>query len=269
MFAVAVDCMALRSISIRPRVLIGAADVVLLGTLPMLNLLALLITSLLWRRVRARSFWIGFVAGGVLALPPTILGMNRSLSHLESVLGSIALGDWLASSQVAAMALGFIVIPGFLLLSQLLAASAGGSLAQWIAAGRGLAPTVAPRHRLQLGAYLCLGTLLAAPAVVTEVALQRTVDPMTARKSAGTIAVVEATVVDGWRVAFPDGSTRLLPNGTMVRIDDDSQPSRFAGVRSARGEQFGDHRPVIVTLLDGDRSGEATSVPRQFLQDRR
>jgi hypothetical protein len=108
--------------------------------------------------------------------------------------------------------------------------------------------------------------LIAAPAVLIEGYLRWAIDPTLARLPVGSRAVVDVRVMNGWRVSIADGSTFLLSNGSQVRVDDDSRPSAISGVRTPSGEQLGDHRSVRVTLLDGERTGEPTSVPRQFLR---
>ncbi|APW60130.1 hypothetical protein [Paludisphaera borealis] len=265
-FAVAVDCMAIRSIRIRPGVLTGALDVLLLGTLPMANILAVVLTRLVWRRDQTRPFRLGFVVVGLLAVLGTAVGLKPLLSYLESVLVSTTLGDWLESSEIGAMVVAYGVIPGLLLLLQLLAALTGGSLARKFAAKVEAAPAVASPRRLRLGALSTMTILLAAPALVTEGTLRWKIDSMTFRHRVGAKAVIDVKVFNGWRVALRDGSTFLLPNGSEVRVDDDSQPSSLAGIRTSTGEQFGDHRAVRVTLLDGEWTGEPTSVPRQLLR---
>jgi hypothetical protein len=265
-FAVAADCVAMRSVHDRPMMDQGAFEIRLMLTLPMANLLAVVLASLIWGGRTPRAFRVGFIVGGALAAAVTFGGTRPALDWLESILQSTAFGAWLAASPTRGMAFGYVVLPGLALLFQVLAAAALGRLAKAIAPrAETLACDDAPR-RWKLAQPLTAMLLIAAPAVLIEGYQRWTIDPTLARLPAGSKAVVDIRVMNGWRVSIGDGSTFLLSNGSEVEVDEDSQPSVVAGVASSRGEQFGDHRSVRVTLLDGERAGQPTSVPRQFLR---
>jgi hypothetical protein len=265
-FAVAADGVAMRSVSDRPTIGQGVFELILLLTLPMANLLAVVLATLIWDGRTPRAFRVGFFIGGALAVAITAFGTRAGLSWLESILESTEFGAWLAASPTRGMAFGYVVLPGLALLLQALTAAAFGRLAKALTTGtETLVCDSVPRRR-RLAAPLTAMLLIAAPAVLIEGYQRWTIDPTLARLPVGSKAVVDIRVMNGWRVSIRDGSTFLLPNGFRVRVDDDSRPSAISGVKTPRGEQLGDHRSVRVTLLDGERTGEPTSVPRQFLR---
>jgi len=265
-FAVAADCMAIRSLHARPTIGQGEFEIALLLTLPMANVLAVVATGLLWSRRKPRAFRRGFVVGGALAVALTFLGTKAILSWLEAALLITKFGAWLSASPVRGQAVGYVGLPGLALFCQLLAAGAFGWLAKRMWTKGEAHAYEAPASRWGVPALVTMMLLLAAPAILTEGIQRWTIDPTSARLPVGTKAVVDVRVMNGWKVAIGDGSAFLLSNGSEVEVDDDNQPSVPAVIRTQTGDQSGDHRNVRVTLLDGDRIGESTSVPRQFLR---
>jgi hypothetical protein len=267
-FIVAVDCAAIRSVRTRPDGLVGLAEIILFGTLPMANLLATTITARVQRRGMTFSFLVGFTLVGLSAIGATILGMKPGLIQLEQVLMWSGAARWLPASPDRARLVAFLAIPILLFVFQVLVALAGGWLSsRLLRLGGIVSDAESPPRRLAGAALFSFVILAAVPAIAVEGILRWKIDPMTARSPVGTVSVVDVEVMRGWHVTLEDGSTVLVPNGTRVRIDDDSQPSEFAGIRTPQGEKFGDHRSVQVTLLSGERTGASTWVPRQILRD--
>jgi hypothetical protein len=129
-FAAAADCIAMRSVHDRPMMGQGTFEISLMLTLPMANLLAIVLAALIWGGRTPRAFRGGFIVGGALAAAITFVGTRPALEWLESALQSTAFGAWLAASPARGMAFGYVVLPGLALLLQLLAAAAFGRLAR-------------------------------------------------------------------------------------------------------------------------------------------
>ncbi|MDR3621417.1 MAG: hypothetical protein P4L85_18855 [Paludisphaera borealis] len=260
-FAIAVDSMVFRSIRARPWAHLRTFGVILLGTLPMANLLAVDLMSVVRRRGVARPFRLGFVLGGTIAGVVAIaalslfLGSSWTNPHLFSL--------WRSLTRERVSPPNLLLI--FLAFQSLVAAVAG-FLGRKLLATKKMVAEDGPSRKAQLGGLLTMLALIAIPAILTETILRWRVDPMNVRYGAGTEAALDVRVYDAWTVTLRDDSRARIPNGTRIRVEEDNQPPSFGGMTSPKAAQFGDSRNVRVILLQGEWAGESTSVPRYLLR---
>lgn len=128
LIVVALDCVVYRSFAMRPAHVATDDFKIVLATLPMANLLAVVIAHLAGGRVR--PFWVGFSIGGLGGLLGTIPALRPALIGLESVLTATVVGNWLAGSPVGQTVGFFLVLVALPLLFQLLGALTFGVLAR-------------------------------------------------------------------------------------------------------------------------------------------
>lgn len=255
---VAIDCVVYRSFATRPAHMATDDFEIVLATLPMANLLAVVIARLAGSQ--ARPFWVGFSIGGLGALLGTILGLEPALDWLCNFLASTGPGRWLDSSPIGALIGDFAILGVLPLLFQLLIALTVGMLARKV--GGPVPPGAVARPRAGKPAFRSLLVLLilaALPILVIETSLRRQIDPQTVRHPSGLTATVAFREID--RFTIPKSSPILLLEGNKVRIESDQEPSALELLANDTGKLINDHRSVRVTLLDGERAGQSIDLP--------
>lgn len=273
MIVIAIDCVAMRSINQRPDYATELVKLVVLGTLPMANVLTVGIVRLMRDGRRSTRFLRGFVAAGCGALAAYVacllLGPNWLWLdwYAVPVLDVISEASGLGTSPLWADIEEVVLAPFLLLLPQLVVALAGGWVVQKIGRRPVQEPLVAVgslRGRAAWFAILLIAIML--PALVIEAYLQWTIDSRTARLAPGTIAVLKTREPAGFLIIRPDGSTVLLPNGARVRVDTDSDAVSLARAGPRGGAGIEDLRRVQVTILDGKEAGQTVDLMRDSLR---
>ena len=266
-FVIAVDCAVIRSISLRPTVFLDRPIWMVLGALPMANIMAVLVSIMLQGRRKASPFLLGFITYGLTSLFDTVLCMNSARSLLFTILEIIRIDTWVPADFQAETIIKCIVVPAYFLVFQIITALVGGWIIHTVVIHAGAAAAVVnpPRRRFRFAALLTL-ILVATPALLTETYLYLYVDPMSVRYRVGSEAVIDTSLFGGYKVAHSDGSSFQVPNGTIVRIDDDSEELFIEITANSDGDEYSDLRPVRVTLLGGEHDGESILVPKLFLR---
>jgi len=275
---VAIDCLALRAIDSRNG-LAGALHGIALGSLPMVNLLAVGLTLILQERRKSRPFLVGFEVFGMLALLLFIAGARVFPDAINSGLISVAdtfadtsarLGLDYASTDIGSLVEEVCLVPVLLLLPQLSFALAGGWLTHKFMTARSASPDEAASSpeplRLRPRSLLVLLILSAIPALAIEVILRETVDPRFARLEAGSTVVLDDESSTGFYVNVPNGSA-VIPVGTRFQVVGDDAPSVIGPITKSRGRgPLGDLRAVRVTIIGGEWAGSPTMVYRCLLR---
>jgi hypothetical protein len=122
-------------------------------------------------------------------------------------------------------------------------------------------------RRFRFVSPLILVASIAIPAVATEGYLRSVIDPRLTRYAVGSAAVVD---LHGNRASLPLSSPWLALVGARVRVDRDAAPHEIELFASSGNgldvKRIRDRRNVAVTILDGDRRGEAISFPHCYLR---
>jgi len=269
---VALDCMIVRSVGSRPAFLTSGLTFLLLGSLPMVHLLALGAARLARGPIRSRPLLIGFLVCGLIALAATTFWHNSILyglgSGIESIPGAEAWMDSLP--ELAQVHIASSIVAAAFLLMQLAAVGASVLMVRRMARVCGETSSVdrTPWHRL--APPLIAVVIVAIPALAVEGYLRWAVDPKIARRAVGSEAIIDLKRKPRSPSAPPKGSPMLLLAGIRVRVDRDIEPCLIEMFSYSRDgtfvEQVRDLRNVRVTLLEGDRAGEASSIPHCYLR---
>jgi hypothetical protein len=263
----AIDCAIVRSILARGEQAVWLLKIVV-GALPFATILA--VGLLLGLRGRRHSFWVGFELAGGIALAALVAAGYSRPNELNSVVDPVldrigeAIGrglgiDLLASEDVTYPYVEvFVIAPLLVTVSLAAVATAGGLLGRWLRVRIAFERFAGRPRRPALVAALWLLVFFALPGVGIEGFLRRTFDPYAARLGVGKLAVLDDAFSNGFPAQFEDGSATVLPNGTRLRVEDDTQPDSF--------QPNAEVRALHVTVLDGDSKGKLTFLPRSFLR---
>ncbi len=268
LIVVALDCVVYRSIATRPDSLTRNYWEIALATVPMVNLLAVVIARLARGRLRDWPFGLGFALGGWIAVLTTIFAVDPALDWIDSSLESTSFGRWLEAVPIR-IEVAFhtiLVVPSF--LSQFTIAMITGNLARWFALRH---VTRAEAERPVRGGYsrsLALLLILASlPALAIERTLRAKVDPLIVRRSTGSKAIVNINPNEFTPGLVAKGSFLEKVAGNKVRVENDNCPTIPQFARTTRGTTcFNDLRAVEITFLEGENSGKTASLPYCFLQ---
>ena len=269
LIVVAVDCVIYRSFSTRSRFLAGDLIAYPFATLPMANLVAVLIALVVRDGAKFRPFGLGFALGGVVALVVTCLGMKPALYAVgNNAAISSGLNAWASVSQARELIAqgGLLMVAPFLL--QLMLALAGGQVGKSLTARLGSIAVAIPKAsgRSVIWSFVALTLLLLFPALIVEGYFRRNLDSLLARRSAGENLAVTLQNPLGQFVALPRGSNLQQIVGSKARVEQDADSSLIEIWATPNGDIICDRRPVRVTLLDGERAGESLQVPYCYLR---
>ena len=259
---VAIDCVAFRSIGARPEGMTNRLFLGVVATLPMANILAVVLSRSAGGRPSNRPKLFGFAAGGLLAMLATVFGLEPGLSRLEVIFQGTALLHWLESSPALTLvALGVVVGVAPLAIQALVAMTSVWLIDRFAPPARPELDLASPPRLHAARAFLTLLVLVAAPAMAIEGYLRRAVDPSTARLMVGSEAVIEA-----------DEATQILlgpkasPARGKVRIESDGEPSLIELWALPNGTVAKDRRMVRVTALEGPQAGQVMAFPHCCLK---
>ena len=270
LFVVAIDCVIYRSFRSRPEFLANDLSLIVRATLPMANILALVVASLVRGPVAARASRLGFVVGSCLAMLATMVWLIPALSLVEWGLTSIGLIRWLESSPIREICAVYVILVGLPLLFQAVVGLAGGLIGRKLVARRGDVAGETPTPRwLRLASPVTLVILAAIPAIAVEGSLRWEIDSkLASRLPVGLEAVVDLANPPGGPLPMPKGSPIRRLSGAKVRVESDREPPMIEMVATSKGrrEYLRDRRVVRVTFLDGQRAGESTGLPLCLLR---
>jgi hypothetical protein len=274
---VAIDCMTLRMVELDPNPLTLAITLLVLGCLPMANVLAVGLAILI-RRGRANApFWLGFaIAGGIVFVVNVVLTiaipdrLNKLLELTEPIVKFVGRRTGLESSPLWELILIAGYVPALWLMPQVLIAFAGGWLSRRL---RHRAETLSEDdrvvRRLSWGSLLAMSLLVAIPAMAVEGIRRWVIFPQVVRLDQDSQAVVDLKIMPRMQVTLLTGTPVMLLDGMKVRVEDDSNPSVIEGMVAEGGTLTGDFREVRITLLEGKGAGQSTRLGRCLLRVRR
>jgi hypothetical protein len=276
---VAIDCMTIQSVDLHLDPPTRILTLIVLGALPMANVLAIGITLLIRGRGQSRPFLMGFDAAGAVALlgwigytiarPDQVLVYLGELEPMMIFAGRIT-GLGQSPAWNTAMIVGFV--PALLLVLELILGIAGGLLV-WRFRRRAEASPVegSAARPISIGSLLALVFVVAIPSMAVEGVRRTIILPMNARLNVGSEAVVDLKIMKEIVVKLSNGPALKIPDGAKVRIEGDEAPISPGGIMVAPSNEMmsGDLREVQVTLLDGPGTGGSTTFSRMFLRPRR
>ena len=268
LYVAAIDCVVVRSFVVRPDATwVGEVAAILFSTLPMANLLALGAASLVGSPARRTSWRWGFLAGAGLGVLAMAIVTVPILEVVEDALVRNSLEAWIDSSTIAQVSVSglFAALP---FLFQLGAGLVGAKIARVITERRRSEPSqTSTTGRRRLASLITLVILAGLPAVVVEAYFRLDVDPGIVRFARGEEAVVDLETEQALPRQIPPGSPLLQLAGRKVRVNLDSEPFAYeAFKRVPEGVYARDCRAIRVTVLDGPKAGEPTSLPHYLLR---
>jgi hypothetical protein len=270
--AVAIDCALVRAMLAREQQAAALLPPLALA-LPMEHALGL--GLLLWINGRRRWFWGGFEVAGLAACgvmawatwsdaPWFSFGLESAVKWFEDRLRRP--GRSLSHPAAGYPFEDYVLIPLLVLLAQITVAVAGGTIANWLGsrAAPG-APADHPRSRWRrIATPLVFLAFFVLPAAAIEGLLRCAIDPNYSRLEPGTAAIVDEE--GGHHAMFKDGSIKVLPVRTRLRVEDDTKNHSYVLVfRYGPGASLvpsPDSRGVAVTILEGRWAGHTTTLPR-------
>ena len=268
---IAFDCVLVRSIWARPNFALGIATGFLVATVPMANLVALVLAGLMETvGRRSRLFRAGFALGALLMLGLTTGKMYEYMGLLEYTVGNFpALVEWInASERNTGIALVLLLgVPPF--LAQLAVGWVGGwILSRTLGSREPESTPEQPRAKAWgLRALLILAVLASIPNVIVELWLFQKVDQPLQRRPTGMVATIQLTDPLGTTPLLPPNSILNDLNGQQVVVEADNElslPEKWALPQG--GEFLTDRRLVKVRVMKGEHANKTVAVGYYLLK---